>query len=57
MGYLVRMINKEQNWAQYQQEIPAIDQINADSISEFATTGNCLTTWYIGTKADINQTM
>lgn len=55
MGYLVRMINKEQNWAQYQQEIPAIDQINADSISELATTDNCVSTWYIDTKEDINQ--
>lgn len=55
MGYLVRMINKEQNWAQYQQEIPEVDQINADSISELATTDNCVSTWYIDTKENINQ--
>ena len=55
MGYLVRMINSEQNWAQYQYELPEIDQINADSISELATTDNCISTWYIDNPEDINK--
>lgn len=55
MGYLVRMINSEQNWAQYQYEVPEIDQINADSISELATTDNCVSTWYIDNPENINE--
>lgn len=55
MGYLVRMINKEQNWSQYQQGIPQIDQIKADSISELVTSDNCISTWYIDTPKNIDR--
>ena len=54
MGYLVRMIKSEQHWAQYQQEIPEVDQISADSISELTTDDNCLSTWYIDTLDSID---
>lgn len=40
---------------QYQYEVPEIDQIDADSISELATTDNCVSTWYIDDPKDINK--
>ena len=50
----MRMISPMKEWIQEQHEISEDTMISADALSDLRTTNNCISTWYVGEKKDID---